>query len=371
MRCTLPARTGAPGTGRRSSRLVRDRCHRRVTVGRARALTHAAVLVCFNSLAMPPRTPRISVASPTGQQWRIGHGAPGGRGLRGGRHPAGPTRSGPTTSSTASGPTEWSHSGRGQVLAPWPNRLADGRYDSTGCGPRPRSTSPSAATPSTAWCAGCPGPSRPATRTSSRCACNSIPRPAIPFSLLLELEYHVGRDGLTVTTTGAVAGRGPGPVRPRLPPLPDGRARDGRRRHPAACRPTTRSTWTTVACPTGALTPGGGDRAGLHHRRASSARPCSTRRSPPSTATPTAGPGPASTRRAAPAAPRCGSTPASPISWCTRATRWARCRRRRRAVAIEPMTCPPNALRTGKDHRSPAGPGVVGRRWGIVPAMTR
>ena len=26
------------------------------------------------------------------------------------------------------GPAEWSHGGRGQVLAPWPNRLGDGRY---------------------------------------------------------------------------------------------------------------------------------------------------------------------------------------------------------------------------------------------------
>ncbi|HEV3130879.1 MAG TPA: hypothetical protein VGY51_02880, partial [Acidimicrobiales bacterium] len=26
------------------------------------------------------------------------------------------------------GPGEWSRGGRGQVLAPWPNRLGDGRY---------------------------------------------------------------------------------------------------------------------------------------------------------------------------------------------------------------------------------------------------
>ena len=30
------------------------------------------------------------------------------------------------------GADEWSHSGRGQVLAPWPNRLADGRYEFNG-----------------------------------------------------------------------------------------------------------------------------------------------------------------------------------------------------------------------------------------------
>ncbi|HTU39454.1 MAG TPA: hypothetical protein VMF35_15755, partial [Acidimicrobiales bacterium] len=41
--------------------------------------------------------------------------------------------------------------------------------------------------------------------------------------------------------------------------------------------------------------------------------------------------------------------------------------RRRRAVAIEPMTCPPNALRTGKDVIG-LQPGTEWRaQWGIVP----
>ena len=37
--------------------------------------------------------------------------------------------------------------------------------------------------------------------------------------------------------------------------------------------------------------------------------------------------------------------------------------RRRRAVAIEPMTCPPNALRTGKDLRT-SSPARAGRPAG-------
>ena len=42
--------------------------------------------------------------------------------------------------------------------------------------------------------------------------------------------------------------------------------------------------------------------------------------------------------------------------------------RRRRAVAIEPMTCPPNALRTGKDLVAPASPASEWTAsWGIVP----
>ena len=41
--------------------------------------------------------------------------------------------------------------------------------------------------------------------------------------------------------------------------------------------------------------------------------------------------------------------------------------RRRRAVAIEPMTCPPNALRTGKDVVDLQPGQEWTARWGIEP----
>jgi aldose 1-epimerase len=41
--------------------------------------------------------------------------------------------------------------------------------------------------------------------------------------------------------------------------------------------------------------------------------------------------------------------------------------RRRRAVAIEPMTCPPNALRTGKDVVALAPGQEWSASWGLVP----
>jgi galactose mutarotase-like enzyme len=41
--------------------------------------------------------------------------------------------------------------------------------------------------------------------------------------------------------------------------------------------------------------------------------------------------------------------------------------RRRRGVAIEPMTCPPNALRTGKDLRVLEPGQGWSASWGIVP----
>ena len=63
----------------------------------------------------------------TGDQWVIGHG----------HQRAIVTEVGATLRSfqvgdravvEGFGPTEWSRGGRGQVLAPWPNRLGDGAY---------------------------------------------------------------------------------------------------------------------------------------------------------------------------------------------------------------------------------------------------
>jgi aldose 1-epimerase len=41
--------------------------------------------------------------------------------------------------------------------------------------------------------------------------------------------------------------------------------------------------------------------------------------------------------------------------------------RRRRALAVEPMTCPPNAFRTGKDVIELLPDQEWSARWGIVP----
>ena len=39
----------------------------------------------------------------------------------------------------------------------------------------------------------------------------------------------------------------------------------------------------------------------------------------------------------------------------------------RRSLAVEPMTCPPNAFRTGRDLIRLAGGQSVSCRWGIHP----
>ena len=52
---------------------------------------------------------------------------------------------------------ERSSDGRGQVLAPWPNRLTDGSYTYRGRDCQAPLDSPAATTRSTGWCAGWTG----------------------------------------------------------------------------------------------------------------------------------------------------------------------------------------------------------------------
>ena len=261
--------------------------------------------------------------------------------------PCGPTPSARRPSSTASGPTSGPTRAGARSSPPGPTAWPTAATSSTGCGPRPPWTSPSAATPSTAWCAGCPGRSRPGTRTSSRSGCSSIPRPGYPFSLLLELEYHVGRDGLTVTTRAQSLEEGPIPFgigfHPYLTAGPE--TVDGAILHVPA-RHTL--DMDDRGLPTGALTPvEGTDRdfttarfvgpavldtayTTLRPRRRRLARASSMR----------------------PAA--CGGAAlwvdaGFPYLMVYTGDTLGEVQRRRRAVAIEPMTCPPNALRTGTD----------------------
>ena len=148
---------------------------------------------------MTARTPRISVASPTGQQWRIGHGSQDvvvcevGATLRAysaGDHPV----------IDGFGADEWSHSGRGQVLAPWPNRLADGRYEFNGVRAQAALDEPERHNAIHGLVRWLPWTLQTRHQNQLSLRLQLHPSPGYPFSLLLEIDYHVGRDGLTVTT---------------------------------------------------------------------------------------------------------------------------------------------------------------------------
>ncbi len=145
------------------------------------------------------RRPAARTAS-TGAQWHLGHG----------HQRAVVTEVGATLRTfgvdgrpviDGFGPAEWSHGGRGQVLAPWPNRLGDGRYRFGGLEGQAALDEPrlhNAIHGLVRWL-----PWRMVGRAQNRVslACDLFATPAYPFRLGLTVEYRLGRDGLTVITT--------------------------------------------------------------------------------------------------------------------------------------------------------------------------
>jgi aldose 1-epimerase len=101
---------------------------------------------------------------------------------------------------------EMSSSGRGQVLIPWPNRLEDGTYDFDGATHRLPLTEPEHGNAIhglvrwVAWSA--------EERDASRIVLRHLlhPQPGYPFSLELELEYALSETGLAVRTTATNVG---------------------------------------------------------------------------------------------------------------------------------------------------------------------
>ena len=314
---------------------------------------------------MPAPSPRISIASPTGQQWRIGHGRQEvvvcevGATLR--SYPVGPT-----TVLDGFGSDEWSHSGRGQVLAPWPNRLADGRFEFNGVRAQAALDEPERRNAIHGLVRWMPWTLQTRHQNQLSLRLQLHPSPGYPFSLLLEIDYHVGREGLSVTTRAQSLEEGRDPLRHRLPPLPDRRARDGRRRDPArAGAPHPRDG--RPGPPDGRALARGGHRAGLHHgalRRAGGAR---HRLHHPATATPTAWPGPTLDAPGGVGGAALWVDAGFPYLMVYTGDTLGEVQRRRRGVAIEPMTCPPNALRTGTDVIVLQPGQEWTARWGIEP----
>ena len=99
------------------------------------------------------------------------------------------------------GVDEQSASGRGQVLVPWPNRLQDGSYEFDGRSHQLPLTEPEHANAIhglvrwTAWCIG--------EREAHRVVMEYVihPQPGYPFTLGLDIEYALSKGGLSVRTT--------------------------------------------------------------------------------------------------------------------------------------------------------------------------
>jgi aldose 1-epimerase len=109
------------------------------------------------------------------------------------------------------GEDEMCSAGRGQLLMPWPNRVRDGRYAFAGREHRLPLTEPERGNAIhglvrwAAWSVAVLEPDRVVMRHRLH------PQPGYPFLLDLEVEYHLPGDGLRVRTTARNVGSEPCP----------------------------------------------------------------------------------------------------------------------------------------------------------------
>jgi aldose 1-epimerase len=109
------------------------------------------------------------------------------------------------------GPEEFCPSARGQVLAPWPNRLGDGRYEYDGVRARAALDEPARVNAIHGLVRWLPWQERSRAQNVVVMACTLHPQPAYPWRLGLEVEYRLGRTGLTVTASAVNEASTPSP----------------------------------------------------------------------------------------------------------------------------------------------------------------
>ncbi len=90
--------------------------------------------------------------------------------------------------------------GRGQVLAPWPNRLGDGRYSFDGHTGRAALDEPEHRNAIHGLVRWLPWRMLSSAQNVTVLGCTLYPQPGYPWQLELVVEYRLGRDGLTVST---------------------------------------------------------------------------------------------------------------------------------------------------------------------------
>jgi len=108
-------------------------------------------------------------------------------------------------------PGEQPRSGRGQVLAPWPNRIEDGSYEFDGKRLQLPLTEPEHRNAIHGLVRWAPWNLVDAAPDRAVLDYTLEPQPGYPFSLALSIEYVLSDAGLTVTTTARNIGAGPCP----------------------------------------------------------------------------------------------------------------------------------------------------------------
>ena len=106
---------------------------------------------------------------------------------------------------------EMSPAGRGQILAPWPNRLEDGRFSRYGLEANAALDEPARGNAIHGLVRWLPWTVRSDGGSSVELGCALHPQPGYPWRLDLAVAYELGPGGLQVTTTATNLSDGPAP----------------------------------------------------------------------------------------------------------------------------------------------------------------
>lgn len=117
------------------------------------------------------------------------------------------------------GEDEMCTAGRGQVLAPWPNRLSDGTYEFAGRVGVAALNEPERHNALHGLVSWMPWVVTHQDGSVARCTCCLVPQPAYPWWLKLRVDYAVSPGAVEGHDDGAQPGGGDGPVRTRVPPV--------------------------------------------------------------------------------------------------------------------------------------------------------
>ena len=101
--------------------------------------------------------------------------------------------------------------GRGQVLAPWPNRLGDGQYTFDGCSASAALDEPERHNAIHGLVRWLPWTLLGRAQNVVTLGVVLYPQPGYPWRLSLTVEYRLGRDGLSVTTEARNTGANTAP----------------------------------------------------------------------------------------------------------------------------------------------------------------
>ena len=103
------------------------------------------------------------------------------------------------------------HDGRGQVLAPWPNRLGDGRYQFEGITAQAPINEISLSNAIHGLVRWLPWQAVRQSPDAVMMTCTLHPQPGYPWRLLLEVEYRLESGGLSVSATATNESETPAP----------------------------------------------------------------------------------------------------------------------------------------------------------------